>query len=85
MLLERHGGAIPPTLRDDEAALFLQRIGTHDATWYPAGASAGGAEALALLRSLLSIRREDRPQHAIAISRMIADVRDAMRAIRSFA
>lgn len=86
-LLERHGGAIAPTLRDDEAALFVQRIAAHEATWYPAGAGAsgGGGEALTLLRSLLSVRREDRPQHAIAISRMIADVRDAMRAIRSYA
>ncbi len=84
-LLERHGGSIPPTLRDDEAALFVQRIGAHEATWYPAGASAGGAEALALLRSLLSIDRDARPQHAIAISRMISDVRDAMRSIGSFA
>ena len=80
-LLERHGGVIPPTLRDDEAALFVQRIGAHESTWQPAGggASAGGAEALALLRSLLNVQRHDRPRHAIAISRMIADVRDAMR------
>jgi serine/threonine-protein kinase len=84
-LLERHGGVIPPTLRDDEAALFVQRIGAHDATWYPAGASAGGAEALTLLRSLLHIQPDRRPRHAIAISRMIADVRDAMRAVRSVA
>jgi limonene-1,2-epoxide hydrolase len=68
-------------LRDDEAALFVQRIGAQEATWCPAGAAttAGGAEALALLRSLLWIEPGDRPRHAIAISRMIADVRDAMR------
>jgi serine/threonine protein kinase len=81
LLRERHGGAIPPTLRDDEAALFVQRIGAQEATWCPAGAvaSPGGAEALALLRSLLRIDRGERPQHAIAISRMIAGIRDAMR------
>ncbi|HEU4376622.1 MAG TPA: protein kinase [Telluria sp.] len=83
-LLERHGGVIPPTLRDDEAALFVQRIGAHEATWYPA-ASAGGAEALALLRSLLNIQPDRRPPHAIAISRMISDVRDAVCSIGSIA
>lgn len=66
-LLERHAGAIPPALRDDEAALFVQRI------------ESGSAEALILLRSLLNIDRNDRPQHALAISRMIADIRSAMR------
>jgi serine/threonine-protein kinase len=86
-LLERHGGVIPPTLRDDEAALFVQRIGAHEATWQPAASSdsAGGAEALVLLRSLLNIQPDRRPQHAISISRMISDVRDATRAIGSFA
>jgi hypothetical protein len=32
-----------------------------------------------LLRSLLSIDRDARPPHALAISRMIADIRGAMR------
>lgn len=87
LLRERHGGAIPPTLRDDEAALFVQRLAASaapDATWCPAGAAvaAGGAEALALLRSLLSIAPEARPPHAIAISRMIAAIRAAIRAAR---
>ena len=84
LLLARHGGAIPPALRDDEAALFVHRIesgGAQDPTWCPAGVAdlSGGAEALALLRSLLSIAPNERPPHAIAISRMIADVRSAMR------
>jgi serine/threonine protein kinase len=83
-LLARHGGIIPPTLRDDEAALFLQRIGSGGApesTCCPAGASStpGGAEALALLRTLLSIDPAGRPPHAIAISRMIAQIRAALR------
>jgi serine/threonine-protein kinase len=63
LLLARHGGAVPPTLRDDEAALFVQRIGS------------GGTESLALLRTLLSVERAGRPPHAIAISRMIAAIR----------
>ncbi|MDB5937100.1 MAG: serine/threonine protein kinase [Massilia sp.] len=73
VLRARHGGAIPPTLAHDEAALFLQRIDT------------GGAEALTLLRSLLCIERSGRPPHAIAISRMIGDVRAAMAAAWSYA
>jgi serine/threonine protein kinase len=83
-LRERHGGAIPPTLHDDEAALFMQRIesgGAHDSTWCPAGVAgvSGSAEAVLLLRALLSINPNERPPHAIAISRMIAEVRSAMR------
>ncbi|MET0858433.1 MAG: protein kinase [Telluria sp.] len=68
-LLARHAGTVPPTLRDDEAALFVQRI---DAP--------GAAEALSLLRALVSVERGGRPPHAIAISRMIGEVRSAMRA-----
>jgi serine/threonine protein kinase len=68
-LLAIHAGALPPTLRDDEAELFLQRTG-----------AAGGAEAVALLRSLLSVTPHGRPPHALAISRMIGDARAAMRA-----
>jgi serine/threonine protein kinase len=63
LLLARHGGAIPPTLHPDEAALFEQRV------------EGPGARALDLLRRLLSADRNGRPPHAIAISRMIADVR----------
>jgi serine/threonine-protein kinase len=88
MLRGRHGGTVPPTLQDDEAALFVHRIeagSAQEATWCPAGAptTAGGAEALALLRSLLSIDPAGRPQHAIAISRMIANVRDRLRSPRA--
>jgi serine/threonine protein kinase len=77
LLRARHGGAVPPTLHDDEAALFVHRIeGASEATWCPAGAAAtgGGAKALALLRSLLNVDPGARPPHAIAISRMIADI-----------
>jgi hypothetical protein len=81
LLLERNGGAIPPTLRDDEAALFAHRIGrrAQESTWCPAGDLPAPGAALALLRSLLSPKPGDRPQHAVAISRMIADIRDGMR------
>ena len=100
MLRERHGGAIPPTLADDEAALFLQRIAgrseaasAHDATWCATGAAMTmatttsdgatvppGAEALTLLRSLLSVDPGARPPHALAISRMIAAIRQCTQA-----
>jgi serine/threonine-protein kinase len=84
VLLERHGGVIPPALREDEAALFVQRIGSGggaESTWCPArgDSTPGGAEALVLLRSLLSIEPAGRPPHAIAISRMIADIGAALR------
>lgn len=69
LLLDHHAGTIPPTLRDDEVVLFLQRIG-----------ATGGAEAMTLLRTLLSVERNGRPPHAIAISRMIGEIRAAMRA-----
>lgn len=88
LLRARHGGAIPPTLQDDEAAQFVHRIeGGGEATWCPAATvTAGGAEALALLRSLLNVDPGARPPHAIAISRMIAEVRKPRAAARwSFA
>jgi serine/threonine protein kinase len=65
-LLDRHGGAFPPVLDADEEVLFAQRAD-------------GGGAALALLRSLLAVRREQRPRHALEISRMIARVREAMQ------
>ena len=67
-LLASHGGAIPPTLHPDEADLFAQRA---------------GAQSLALLRCLLSAAPDGRPPHAIAISRMIADVRNASAELRA--
>ena len=68
MLLARHGGAIPPTLHPEEAVLFERRA---------------GGEALGLLRRLLSADRDSRPPHALAISRMIADVRASATALRA--
>jgi serine/threonine protein kinase len=91
MLRARHDGAIPPTLHEDEAALFSSRIASRiasptaslqDATWCAAGAAPAngvGAPALALLRSLLNVDPNARPPHAIAISRMIAEVRGRER------
>jgi len=56
-----NGGALPPVLAPDEAALFA------------ALASAPGQHALlALLRALLAPRPEDRPRHALEISRLLA-------------
>ncbi len=84
MLLDQHHGAIPPTLRADEAALFTHRIERQlaegDATWHPAGDSGAANGALALLRMLLAPDRADRPQHAIQISRMLAELRAALPA-----
>jgi serine/threonine protein kinase len=86
VLRQRYHGAIPPTLRADEAALFVHRIDqqahdNNDNTWGPAGAVAGSgsSEALTLLCALLSAEPSARPNHALQISRMIGDVRSAMK------
>jgi serine/threonine protein kinase len=57
------GGAPLPILPDDEAVRFLACAGDGDG-------SDGGA-ALTLLRALLARRPQDRPPHALAISRLI--------------
>lgn len=77
-LLAAHGGASPPVLHADEAALFTRRIGLQagDAR---AGQRAGAA-ALALLRALLAPAREDRPRHALDISRALAAIAAHLRA-----
>lgn len=51
-----HQGAVPKVLQDDEAALFVAR---------------GGAGVLPLLTSLLAIDPDQRPRHALAISRAL--------------
>lgn len=68
-LRERYGTALPPTLDDDDAALFVREAGR--------GNDAAAAPALALLRALTHADRGQRPRHALAISRMIAEVRAA--------
>lgn len=60
MLKATHGGRAPPILADDEANLFAQRSGSR--------------AALSLLRTLLQAERDERPQHAIHISRMLAAI-----------
>lgn len=82
-LLARHGGALPPTLHDDEAALFARRIGqaaghADDVTWCPGSGTPAAAAALALLRALLQPERHARAQNAIQISRMIAAATSAV-------
>lgn len=70
-VLAANRGKQPPTLHDDEAALFVRRIRQR-----AAGARATGATAsLALLRALLAPDRRDRPGHAMQIARMIAAIR----------
>jgi serine/threonine protein kinase len=71
-LLAQHGGTVPAVLGADEEVLFTQRV----ASALPRPQVAGAA--LALLRALLAARREQRPRHALDISRMIARVRDAV-------
>ena len=57
------GGVLPPILLEEEAARF--RLCAD-------GGDGNPGAALALLRALLASRREDRPRHALEISRMIA-------------
>ncbi len=75
-LLARHGGAIAPTLTDDEAALFRQRFGG-------ARAAPAADAALALLRMLLAPDRALRPRHALDISRMLDAIRQRLQASQS--
>lgn len=67
------GGALPPVLHEDEAAHFLACA---------AGGDADPRAALALLRSLLAGLREDRPRHALEISRMIAAAQGGVHGLR---
>jgi serine/threonine-protein kinase len=68
-LRARHGGGLPAILAPDEAALYLRHAGL-------AGAAAANA-ALGLLRALLAPRPEQRPRHALEISRLIERARSA--------
>lgn len=74
VLLARSGR--PPVLPADDAALFAGRID-----------GAAAVPALALLRRLLAERPEDRPRHALDISRSLARIDAALRlpAMRSAA
>src|SRR5450830_695020 len=59
-----HGGALPPTLHEDEAARFEQGCG--EAIGHRAA-----AHVLQLLRQLLAFEPAARPPHALAIGRML--------------
>ncbi|WP_229483288.1 protein kinase domain-containing protein [Massilia horti] len=64
---------MPAVLDADEEVRFAQAISIgHDLE--------AASRALALLRALVAARRENRPRHAIEISRMIAHIRDALHA-----
>ena len=67
-----HGGALPPTLQPDEAALFAGR------TRQAGAGAAASAPLLALLRTLLAPRPEARPRHALEISRLLARAHEAL-------
>jgi len=68
-------GAAPPPLADDEAERFLECARA-------ANENADPAAALALLRALLAARRQDRPRHALDISRMIAAASGSIHPVR---
>jgi serine/threonine-protein kinase len=72
-LRARHGGALPAVLEADEAALFLRRLMQERPGPARPGPAAREA-ALALLRALLAVRPEQRPRHALEISRLLAAV-----------
>jgi serine/threonine-protein kinase len=76
-LRQRHGGAAPQVLQADEAATFV-RCAERQAAVADPGAAASSS--LLLLRALLAPRRDDRPRHALDISRMIEAARAALRA-----
>jgi serine/threonine-protein kinase len=60
-LRARHDGALPAILAPDEAALFAAHASVPDTH-----------ALLALLRALLAPRLDDRPRHALEISRLLA-------------
>jgi eukaryotic-like serine/threonine-protein kinase len=70
-LLARHGQAPSACLQPAEANRFLALVEQQ--------APGAGMSALALLRTLLSPRREGRPRHAVQVSRALAPIRDAAR------
>ncbi|WP_229412943.1 protein kinase [Massilia sp. WG5] len=69
VLRARHQGGLPAILAPDEAALYLRHAGLASA--------AAGEAALGLLRALLAPRPEQRPRHALEISRLIGRARAA--------
>lgn len=69
ILRQRHGGGVPAILAPDEAALYLRHAG------HASGAAAQAA--LGLLYALLAPRPEQRPRHALEISRLIGRARAA--------
>jgi serine/threonine-protein kinase len=66
-LLRQHNGALPPVPRTDEEADFMRVF------------AEAGRPALTLLRALLKVRREERPRHALEISRGLAAIHAALR------
>ncbi|CDG82663.1 protein kinase domain-containing protein [Janthinobacterium agaricidamnosum] len=75
MLRRRAGGAIPATLHPAEEALFARGFGQDG--------EACAQAALKLLRALLAPLPENRPGHAIQISRMLAAIRGGLTAPRA--
>ena len=78
VLRARHGGALPPTLGADEAARFAALAA--QATGGDPGGDTGAL--VALLRALLAPRPQDRPRHALDISRAIAQAGAALASPR---
>ena len=74
-LRAHHGGALPPTLTEEEAALFMQRCEEG------LGSRAAAARALLLLRALVASAPSDRPVHALAIGRMLGAVMEHSKPI----
>jgi serine/threonine-protein kinase len=70
-LRERHSGGLPPTLHATEAAQFVRRVEQE--------APGAGPGAIALLRQLLAPQPEQRPRHALEISRALDSLREVMR------
>jgi eukaryotic-like serine/threonine-protein kinase len=70
VLLQAHGGAIPPVLNEDEA----QHFGDAIARAQPQAR----APALQLLRALLATDPAARPRHAVQISRLLGAIRHSL-------
>lgn len=66
------------TLWPQEEQHFVRAFDGAENTWCPGADGAAGALALSLLRTLLAPRTEQRPRHALVISRMLSAIRKAL-------
>jgi serine/threonine-protein kinase len=78
VLRARHHGALPAILSPDEAALYLRHAGLGTGAVRGSARDCARESALGLLRALLAPQPEQRPRHALEVSRLISGARAAI-------